>query len=81
MKGSIRLKFDRDFPEPKIDKFIPEHSYHNDEDEQTDRNEIFEELKKWRENFEKYARFCDLFASSANSLPLLKLEFASLVSS
>ena len=55
LKGDIKLKFDRNSPEVSSNQFIPEHSYHlDDDDEDIDRNAVFEELKKWRENFEKY---------------------------
>ncbi len=54
----MRLKLGRDSPEENPERYVPEHSYHDDDDDENDdesfnRSDVFEELKKWRENFER----------------------------
>jgi len=57
LKGDFKLKFDRSSPETPSTKFVPEHSYHtSDDNEHTDRDAIFEELRRWRDNFEKSSK-------------------------
>eukprot|EP00794_Sanderia_malayensis_P018106 gene18106-19915_t len=58
LKGTLRLKLGRESPDTGVDKFTPEHSYHHDDDNDDDnssvnRLDVFEDLKRWRENFER----------------------------